>query len=116
MTNLHDHSPGGELVFGGDLSGTTFRLLDLTLYSNDDDEKPDVPANESVHGNWLKARTDEHDEVFIYAPGELVGELQQYEAEQGDVFEVTRCVKSGPGQTDPYEVNVTEVEADQDRP
>lgn len=115
MTNLHDHSPGGELVFGGDLEGTAFRLLDLTLHSNDDDEKPSVDANESVHGNWLKCQTEQHEEVFIYAPGELIEELQTYGAEEGDLFEVTRCVKSGPGQTDPYEVNLAELEADQDR-
>lgn len=115
MSSLHDHSPGGELVFGGELQGTEFRLLDLKLYSNDNDDKPDVPANDSVHGNWLKARTEKHDEVFIYAPGELIEELQQYGAEEGDAYEVTRCKKSGPGQTDPYEVNVAEIEPDQER-
>lgn len=113
--SIHDHNPGGELVFGGELEGTTFRLLKDQLYSNDDDELPDVPANESVHGNWIQASTERHDEVYLYAPGELIAELQDFAAEEGDVFEVTRCVKSGPDQTDPYEVNLDELEADQER-
>lgn len=115
MTSLHDHAPGGDLVFAGDLDGVQFRLLDLQMYNNDDEEKPDVPANDTVHGNWLKVETEQHEECFISAPGELIEGLQDYYAEQGDLFEVTRCAKSGSAQTDPYEVNLEDLEDDQSR-
>jgi hypothetical protein len=114
MTNLHDHTPGGELIFAGEMEGVQFRLLSLELHNDDDDDKPDVPEGD-VHGNWLHVETDEAGEAYLSAPGELVEELQRLEAETGDVFEVTRCVKSGPAQTDPYEVNVEALEAEQGR-
>lgn len=114
MTSLHDHTPGGDLVFAGELSGVQFRLLSLSLHNNDDDDKPDVPEGD-VHGNWLEVETDELGEAFLSAPGELIEELQTHEAEEGDLFEVTRCAKSGPKQTDPYEVNLEALEEDQSR-
>lgn len=114
MTSLHDHSPGGDLVFAGDMSGVQFRLLDLALHNNDDDDKPDVPEGD-VHGNWLHVETDSEGEAYMNAPGELIEELQRLDAEQGDEFEVTRCAKSGPAQTDPYEVNLEAIEPDQSR-
>jgi len=112
--NLHDHTSGGDLLFAGELTDVQFRLLDLSLYNNDDDEKPDVPEGD-VHGNWIRAKTDNTKEAYISAPGELIEELQRLEADQGDVFKVTRCDKSGPNQTDPYEVNLNRLEADQSR-
>lgn len=114
MSSLHDHSPGGDLVFAGELEGVQFRLLSVELHNNDDDDKPDVPEGD-VHGNWLEVETDEHGEAFLSAVGELIEELQRLEADEGDFFEVTRAVKTGPKQTDPYEVNLEELEADQSR-
>lgn len=114
MSSLHDHSPGGDLLFAGDLEGEVFRLLSVELFNNDDDDKKDVPEGD-VHGNWLLVGTDQYDEVYMSAPGELIEELQRLEAEEGDLFEVTRCEKSGTAQTDPYEVNLNELEGDQER-
>ena len=111
--SLHDHTPGGDLIFPEDLSGTEFRLLDLELYSNDDDAKKNVPEGD-VHGNWLHVRTP-RGEFYMSAPGELIEELQRHAAEPGDHFEVTRAVKSGPKQTDPYEINVEDLDPDQSR-
>lgn len=112
--SIHDHDPGGELTFAGEAAGEQFRLQSLKLYNNDDDDKPDVPANESVHGNWIEVETERGDE-FLAAPGELIEELQRLDAKVGDLFEVARCEKSGPKQTDPYEVNLKELEDDQSR-
>lgn len=112
--SIHDYTPGGDLVFPGDAEGVQFRLIEDQRYNNDVDDLPDVPEGD-VRGNWLKVETEQHDECFISAPGELIEELQRLEAEPGDCFEITRCVKSGPKQTDPYEVNLEDVEPDQSR-
>lgn len=114
MSSLHEHSPGGDLLFPGEIEGVAFRLLSLELHNDDDEDKPDVPEGD-VHGNWLHVETDVEGEVFMSAPGELIEELQAYGAQEGDLYEVTRSAKSGPAQTDPYEVNLEQLEEEQDR-
>lgn len=114
MSSLHDHSPGGDLLFAGEVSGVQFRLSSLALHNNDEEDKPDVPEGD-VHGNWLHVSSEKHDEAYLQAVGELIAELQRLGAEEGDEFEITRCKKSGPSQTDPYEVNLEEVDPDQSR-
>lgn len=113
--SLHDYSPGGDYLFAGNLSGIEFRLLDLEMYNPEDDEKPDPEIEGDVHGNWLHVETDDFEDGYISGVGELIEELQRLEAEAGDLFKVTRCQKSGPKQTDPYEVNLEEIEPDQSR-
>lgn len=117
MTSLHDHTPGGNLVFPSELSGTTFRLVEETLYSAEEAaEEPSVDG-EPQYGNWLLVHVaEDSSESFMTAPGELVQELQRLEAEPGEVFTVTRCQKSGSNQSDPYEVNMEEAsDEDQER-
>lgn len=107
--NLHEASTGGsDLVFSDDLSGVRFRLTALELYDaeevcdeidNDPDEGP------PQYGRWLAVEI-EGEEAWVVAPGELIEELQRLEAEAGEIFEVTRAVKSGSGEADPYEVNL----------
>jgi hypothetical protein len=49
-------------------------------------------------------------DVWLVAVGELIQELQRFENPESTIFRVTRCEKSGPAQTDPYEVNVEPVD------
>lgn len=108
MSDLHDYSGSGDYLFASNLSGIEFRLLSTTLYEGEDLEF-------DVHGKWLEVETDDFKEGYISAVGELIEELQRLDAEDGDLFEVTRCEKTGPKQTDPYEVNLEALEPDQSR-
>lgn len=115
MTDLHDHSPGGDLVFPGDLDGTEFRLRTTTLH--DAEEGISLPGVDGSpeYGRWLYVDTHEAEQQLMSAPGELIQELQRLEASEGDPFVVTRCEKSGPDQSDPYEVNLEALEEEQAR-
>lgn len=95
-------------MFTEDLSGTVFIVAELAVYEaeevreelgQDDDGTP-------AFGRWIPAEID-GDIHWLAAPGELIEELQRIDPEVGDVIEVTRCVKSGDRQTDPYEVNLS---------
>lgn len=109
VEGLHDADTGGpSLVFAGDASGVRFRLREESLYSaeevaeelgNDPEEGP------PQFGRWLPIEAESED-AWMVAPGELIEELQRLEAEAGEVFEVTRCQKSGSRETDPFEVNL----------
>lgn len=115
--DLHDHTPGGKLIFPSDMEGE-YRLLETTLYNPEDDDKPDPDDSmgQPKYGNWLKVEPGNRDDAHLLrAVGELVQELQRIEVQKGDAFEVTRCVKAGPNQSDPYEVNVEGLEDGQDR-
>lgn len=114
--NLHEASTGGpSLVFAGDAKGVRFRLREVALYSaeetaeelgNDPDEGP------PQFGRWLPIQAEDED-AWMVAPGELVEELQRLEAEAGELFEVTRCQKSGNRETDPFEVNLERLSDDE---
>lgn len=114
-TNLADAKTGGsDLIFASDAEGTEFRLTEPAVYEAEevrdeigDDETP-------AFGRWIPIETPDGD-GWLNAVGELVEELQTFDAEEGDLFEVSRCEKSGGGETDPYEVNLVEVEPDQSR-
>lgn len=105
---IQDYSGGGDYLFASNLSGIEFRLLSDEIIEADELEH-------DLHGNWLEVATEGFDSGHIAGVGELIEELQRLEAEPGDVFEVTRCKKSGPRDTDPYEVNLEAVEPDQTR-
>lgn len=106
---IGDYSGGGSYTFASNLSGIEFRLLEDKLYEGEDLEH-------DLHGRWLKVETEDFEEGYISAVGELIEELQRLEAEPGEMFEVTHCRKSGKEQTDPYEVNVARVtDPDQSR-
>ena len=113
---IDDYSPAGSMLFASELSGTTFVLTDTTLYSPDSDDQDDPPSDlgEPQYGNWLLVEVD-GDETLMAAPGELIEELQTHDASVGDCYEVTRCAKSGRKKSDPYEVNLVEIDPDQAR-
>lgn len=105
MEDLHEADTGGlNLLFSDELSGTEFRLREASLYSAEE-VRDDLGADTPEFGRWLPVETEEG-EGYAVAPGELVEELQRLEASAGDEFAVTRCEKSGRGETDPYEVNL----------
>jgi dTDP-4-dehydrorhamnose 3,5-epimerase-like enzyme len=116
MEDLHQASTGGlSLLFSDELEGTEFRLRSLSLYSADD-VKERLETDSPEYGRWLKVETEADGEGFASAPGELIEELQRLEADDGEVFRVTRCQKSGSSESDPYEVNAEKVsEEDQSR-
>lgn len=113
-TDLSDAETGGpSLVFADDLQGTVFQLAEPKIY--DADEVSD-PGRVPEFGEWIPAQDADGREVWLVAVSELVEELQTVDAPGGDTFEITRCEKSGPKQTDPYEVNLeTLADGDQSR-
>jgi len=105
MEDLHEAQTGGpNLLFPDDLGGTEFRLTEATLHDAEE-VRGDLDADTPQYGRWLPVETEEGD-GYASAPGELVEELQRLEAAEGEEFLVTRCEKSGRGESDPYEVNV----------
>lgn len=115
MENLHEATTGGlNLLFTDELEGTAFRLTEAALYAAEevrDELDSDVPE----FGRWLSVETEDG-EGYAVAPGELVEELQRLEAEAGEEFTITRCQKSGPKESDPYEVNAERLsDEDQNR-
>lgn len=114
MENLHDASTGGlNLLFSDELSGTEFRLTELNLYSAEDVQE-ELDSDTPEFGRWLRIETAADGEGFASAPGELIEELQDLEAEAGEEFLVTRCQKTGNRESDPYEV-VLERLSDEDQ-
>lgn len=110
-TNLDDYETGGtELLFADDLEGTQFTLRDLAVYEAEE-VRSEVGGDVPKFGNWLPIETDDG-EAWCVAVGELVEELKRYENPAAVTLEVTRCEKSGTGQTDPYEVNVESIDGD----
>ena len=104
--DLQDAETGGvDLIFADDLEGTVFQLTESAVYEAEevrDAEGGDIPK----FGSWLPVSTPENDEAYAVAVSELVQELQTYENAMGLKLKVTRCQKSGNGETDKYEVNV----------
>lgn len=104
---------GTSLVFADDANGVRFRLREAVLY-----DASEVRGNLGAeadgtpqYGRWLPVEI-EGDDAWLLAPGELIEELQAVEAEDGELFEVTRCEKAGNGETDPWEVNLDRISDD----
>lgn len=116
MENLHEAQTGGvNLLFSDELEGTAFRLTEATLYDAEA-VREELESDTPEYGRWLPVETEDDGEGFAVAPGELIEELQRLEAEPGEEFVVTRCQKSGNGESDPYEVNCERLsDEDQDR-
>jgi hypothetical protein len=119
--NLQSASTGAnDLYFADDLEGTVFKLRENSVYSADEvSDEGQTPE----FGRWLPATVPEArngggttvKDVWLVAVGELIQELQRLDDPANVHLEVTRCEKSGPRQTDPYEVNVEPVDPDQQR-
>lgn len=111
-TDLSDvDTSGTELWFSDDVEGKTFVLREPSVFDAAevrDEMDTDVPE----FGRWFPVTAlGEYSEAdrdgFLVAVGELIEELQQMQVDPCAVgWEVTRMEKSGPEQTDPYEVNV----------
>jgi len=107
--DLSDAETGGiDLYFADDLSGINFQLRESAVYEAEE-VREDVDGDIPKFGKWLPVETEDSD-GWAVALGELIEELQTYENPLGLTFEVTRCEKSGPKDTDPYEVNVEVVD------
>jgi len=111
-TDIDDAETGGpNLVFADDLQGTEFELRETAVYEADEvSDTGEVPE----FGRWIPAQTDDGD-VWLVGVSELIEEIQRYDAPGSCAFEVTRCEKSGPKQTDPYEVNLEAVNEGQQK-
>lgn len=108
---LHEARVGAEgLVFPGEVGKQTFELTDSGLYDAEEVQEA-LEQEYPEFGRWLQVQVPQEDgDVFMAAPGELVQELQELEAEPGETFRCTRCEKAGPRDSDPYEVNVIRAE------
>jgi hypothetical protein len=123
-TDLSEAETGGiDLYFADDLEGETFTLRDSAVYEAEE-VRQEVGGDVPKFGRWLPVEaTDKngqsHGDGWTVAVGELIEELQGLAADPGVIpWTVTACRKSGPDQTDPYEVNVEAhdgTEVDQDR-
>lgn len=119
-TDIADATTGAtEYVFPGDLEGLRFDLLDRGVYSAfevrqeqyDEPIQDDVDAHDEgqtpAFGRWLRVDVVGNDDArWMIAPGELIDELKTWDDPTEGRLRVTRCRKSGPDESDPYEVNV----------
>jgi len=96
-----------ELVFPDGLEGTVFELRDGLVYSAEEVREEEGIDNPEF-GDWTPATINGKGEGWIAVPGAL--DVWMAEAYNGSgVYEVTRCEKTGPKDTDPYEITVEAV-------
>jgi hypothetical protein len=120
-TDLSDvDTSGTELWFSDDVEGKTFILRELAVYEAAevrDETDTEVPE----FGRWFPVTVlNEDGEIdrngWLVAVGELIEELQDLAPDPTVVeWQVTRMEKSGPEQTDPYEVNIEPEESPDDK-
>lgn len=108
-TDLEEVDTGGlNLLFTDELEGIEFKLRAPSVWDAEE-VREELDAETPQYGRWLPVETDRDGRGFAVAPGEMLEELQRIGASAGTIVEVTRCRKSGSGETDPYEVNVETV-------
>lgn len=93
------------MVFISDASGVIFRLNKTAVYSAEEVQEQIDQDGTPQYGRWLNVEIED-EPAFLLAPSELIEELQDLEASNGEVFEVTRAEKPGSEETDPWEVNL----------
>lgn len=110
--DLNDAETGGiELLFATDLEGETLILRESAVYEAKE-VREETESDTPEFGRWLPVETDDGTDGWAVAVGELIEELQDARPDPTAVpWEVTRCQKSGPAQTDPYEVNIAFTES-----
>ena len=100
-----------DLYFAAELDeqAPELRLDEYAVYSasevRDEIENGETPS----YGNWIPVQSEKTgtvDRAFCQAPAELIEELQTKDLTAGDLFQVTRCARSGPEDHAPYEVNL----------
>lgn len=112
-TQLDDvDTSGTELWFADNLEGETFYLRESAVFEAAE-VREETGTDTPEFGNWFPVHgANESGETtgetgWAVALGEFVEELQDMSVDPVEVpFTVTRVEKSGPEQTDPYEVNV----------
>jgi len=116
-TDLSDvETSGTELWFSGDVEAKTFVLRQASVFDAAE-VREEMGTDVPEFGRWFPVTVIADDgqperEGFIVAVGELIEELQDMQPDPTAVgWTVTRMEKSGPKQTDPYEVNVEPVES-----
>jgi len=116
-TELSDvDTSGTELWFSDDVEGKSFVLREPSVYDASE-VRQETGADVPEFGRWfpvtiLDDGRDSDREGFLVAVGELIEELQQMQVDPCAVgWTVTRMEKSGPKQTDPYEVNVESLDS-----
>ena len=120
-TDLSDvDTSGTELWFSDDAEAKTFILREPSVYEAAEvreEMETDVPE----FGRWFPVTVQGDNgqpgrDGFLVAVGELIEELQQMKPDPTAVgWTVTRMEKSGPAQTDPYEVNLEAEESPDDK-
>jgi len=111
-TDIDEVETGSQdLYFAAELDeqAPELSLVEYAVYTadevRDEIENDDTPS----YGNWIPVQdgnTGTTERAFCQAPAELIEELQTRDLAPGDVFQITRCERSGPEDHDPYEVNV----------
>lgn len=115
-----DASTGADgFIFPDDLEGTRFQLDEDALYEAyevresmydnpiEDDHEADEQGQTPAYGRWYPVDVPGYEDLqWMIAPGELIDELKTWDDPAGGRLKVTRCRKSGPDPSDPYEVNV----------
>jgi len=110
--DLHEAETGGAaLVFSDEATGVRFQIRSTELHSADEVQDAIEQDGTPEFGRWLPIEVDA-DDGWLLIPGEMLEELQRHEAAPGETFEVTRCEKSGSGETDPWEVNLKALDDD----
>jgi len=96
---------GATLLFADDLQGSSVRLRETAVY---DAEEVQAKLNSDVprYGRWLPIETPEDAQAWAVALGQLIAEMQRIDDPEAGFYRITRCQKSGPSQTDHYEVEV----------
>lgn len=107
-TDLMEATTGAkELLFPDRLQGKRMDVLETSLYDAEE-VQVELGTDFPEHGRWLNVKVHGDDNVeWCICPGEMVDELQTLGINPGQTIKVTRCEKSGPRESDPYEVNVT---------
>lgn len=119
-TSIDDTATGAEgFLFPDDLEGQAFTVLEDAVYTafevreseyEEPIEEDYEAANEGqvpAFGRWLIVDVPGLDDPqWMIAPGELIEELQTYDDPTGARLRVASLRKSGPDESDPYEVNV----------
>lgn len=122
-TKLEDTSTGADgFVFPDSLENVKFEMTENAVFSAyevrvqehseeeavEDDYEAQKEGQTPAYGRWIPAHVDGRDgEQWVAAPGEFIEELQTYDDPVENRMRVSRCRKSGPDESDPYEVNIT---------
>ena len=104
-----------ELVFPDDASRRQYSLRELAVYGagevrSEMEMETDIPQ----YGSWLPIVTDDGDDGWLTAPSELRQKLLDSDVKPGETFRIESLEKSGHGESDPYQVELSFPDRDSD--